>query len=204
MGQSNTGAWWVFGGTGALALGSFLPWAEVGIFSKNGIDGDGAITLVLAIVIAAVAWPLWKTALGPGRSITVILAATLALIVCIYDIVDISSTGNEFIEASVGVGLWMAAAGAVAVGVGTVIAARAKTMRFTSTGAGKSTSIPLEPRAAPAMEGVNPARWATDPTGRHELRWWDGTTWTEDVSDGGVRSLDAIDPLPDAQADPGT
>ena len=34
----------------------------------------------------------------------------------------------------------------------------------------------------------NPARWAADPHGRHELRYWNGTAWTDDVSDRGVVS----------------
>ena len=37
------------------------------------------------------------------------------------------------------------------------------------------------------------AQWAKDPTGRHELRLWDGRQWTPNVSDQG-RS--AWDPLP--------
>ncbi|MDQ3352503.1 MAG: DUF2510 domain-containing protein, partial [Actinomycetota bacterium] len=27
-----------------------------------------------------------------------------------------------------------------------------------------------------------PANWYPDPSHRHELRYWDGTTWTEHVS----------------------
>lgn len=38
----------------------------------------------------------------------------------------------------------------------------------------------------------HPAKWHPDPTGRHELRWWDGTVWTEHVSDGGVTSTDPV------------
>ncbi len=34
--------------------------------------------------------------------------------------------------------------------------------------------------------------WLPDPTGRHQLRWWDGGQWTEFVSDKGVQSNDAI------------
>lgn len=34
--------------------------------------------------------------------------------------------------------------------------------------------------------------WQPDPSGRHELRWWDGGRWTENVSDGG---RPAVDPL---------
>jgi hypothetical protein len=36
-----------------------------------------------------------------------------------------------------------------------------------------------------------PAGWYPDPYGRHEQRYWDGTTWTEHVSDQGVTSTDA-------------
>lgn len=35
-----------------------------------------------------------------------------------------------------------------------------------------------------------PAGWNPDPHGRHELRYWDGSLWTEHVSDGGVQSVD--------------
>ena len=31
----------------------------------------------------------------------------------------------------------------------------------------------------------NPARWAPDPLGRHQYRYWDGAQWTEHVSDDG-------------------
>ena len=35
--------------------------------------------------------------------------------------------------------------------------------------------------------------WHPDPTGRHELRYFNGTTWTGDVADAGAR---AVDPVP--------
>ena len=37
----------------------------------------------------------------------------------------------------------------------------------------------------------NPAAWHPDPTGRHQLRYWDGQDWTEHVSDHGVQAIDA-------------
>jgi hypothetical protein len=37
-----------------------------------------------------------------------------------------------------------------------------------------------------------PAAWAPDPTGGHELRYWNGTEWTSHVSDGGVQSTDPL------------
>jgi hypothetical protein len=33
-----------------------------------------------------------------------------------------------------------------------------------------------------------PAAWLRDPTGQHELRYWDGEAWTAHVSDGGTTS----------------
>jgi hypothetical protein len=47
----------------------------------------------------------------------------------------------------------------------------------------------------------NPARWHADPTGRHQLRYWDGRAWTAHVSDRGVA---ATDPLPAAASSPRT
>jgi hypothetical protein len=34
--------------------------------------------------------------------------------------------------------------------------------------------------------------WQPDPTGRHELRYWDGTAWTDQVSDQGTASTDPL------------
>lgn len=38
-----------------------------------------------------------------------------------------------------------------------------------------------------------PANWHPDPTGRHELRYWDGNAWTAHVSDRGVQGNDPLD-----------
>ncbi|WP_139977962.1 AIM24 family protein [Nocardioides litoris] len=43
------------------------------------------------------------------------------------------------------------------------------------------------------------ADWHPDPTGRHELRYWDGSQWTEHVSDQGTQSTEPLD-LPGAGA----
>jgi hypothetical protein len=37
--------------------------------------------------------------------------------------------------------------------------------------------------------GVEPC-WLTDPSGRHEKRYWSGSEWTEHVSDAGVPGID--------------
>ena len=35
-----------------------------------------------------------------------------------------------------------------------------------------------------------PAGWMTDPSGRHEQRYWSGSAWTEHVTDGGTPGID--------------
>lgn len=46
------------------------------------------------------------------------------------------------------------------------------------------------PPSPPAV--ATPAAWSKDPTGRHELRYWDGAQWTDHVSDKGVASTDPV------------
>lgn len=45
------------------------------------------------------------------------------------------------------------------------------------------------------MSGVD-AGWQPDPTGRHQHRYWDGTSWTDQVSDDGVVGSDPVDGPP--------
>lgn len=40
------------------------------------------------------------------------------------------------------------------------------------------------------------ARWLTDPTGRHDHRYWDGTGWTDHVADAGIPGTDPYEALP--------
>ena len=46
---------------------------------------------------------------------------------------------------------------------------------------------------------TTPANWYPDTTGRHQLRYWDGTRWTEHVSDNGVSGVDPLDGQAPAQ-----
>ena len=47
-----------------------------------------------------------------------------------------------------------------------------------------------EPEPAPAAESTVPAGWYADPSGRYELRYWDGAAWTEHVSRAGQQYTD--------------
>ena len=42
------------------------------------------------------------------------------------------------------------------------------------------------PPPAPQQTATVAPGWHPDPSGRHDYRYWDGATWTENVADGGV------------------
>jgi uncharacterized protein YndB with AHSA1/START domain len=46
------------------------------------------------------------------------------------------------------------------------------------------------------------ADWYTDPAGRHQYRYWDGTSWTDHVADAGVASADPLEGPPAPGAAP--
>ncbi len=48
-----------------------------------------------------------------------------------------------------------------------------------------TTVAPSAPEGPPPAPPTPPPMWATDPTGRHQLRYWDGAAWTDYVSDDG-------------------
>lgn len=43
---------------------------------------------------------------------------------------------------------------------------------------------------SPTPISPQPASWLPGPTGRHDHRYWDGATWTDNVSDNGVPGTD--------------
>ncbi len=49
----------------------------------------------------------------------------------------------------------------------------------------------------PSTQTAGGAGWQPDPTGRHQLRYWDGQAWTDSVSDNGVNGSDPVNaPVP--------
>lgn len=52
-----------------------------------------------------------------------------------------------------------------------------------------------DPKGRPSAAGSpsqTPAGWYQDPTGRHQLRYWDSQRWTQHVSDDGLQSIDPM------------
>jgi len=63
----------------------------------------------------------------------------------------------------------------------------------------RSAAVP----AATAPSAV-PAAWLADPTGRHQLRYWDGAVWTGHVADAGVAAEDPLAPAASGPAADGS
>jgi len=57
---------------------------------------------------------------------------------------------------------------------------------------GSPLAAPGAVTAATPTPPPTPRAWLADPGGRHELRYWDGTKFTEHVADGGKISVDPL------------
>ncbi len=117
----------VFGSAALVVLGSCLPWATVsaGFVSatKNGIEGDGVITLIIAIVVAGL-FALIKA--RRTAAILTIIGGALTAAIAVYDIVDVSgkstTSGQVTLTTSVEIGLILVAVAAAGIVVGGVMA----------------------------------------------------------------------------------
>ena len=58
-----------------------------------------------------------------------------------------------------------------------------------SSTAASASAVPAASTPA-ATSAAAPAGWYADPSGRFELRYWDGDRWTEHVSRGGTQHTD--------------
>ena len=58
-----------------------------------------------------------------------------------------------------------------------------------TTSPGQVSDVDDEPSGDITFTGITPC-WLTDPSRRHELRYWSGSAWTEHVTDGGVPGID--------------
>ncbi|MGH9125764.1 MAG: DUF2510 domain-containing protein [Acidimicrobiales bacterium] len=56
--------------------------------------------------------------------------------------------------------------------------------------ASRAAAMPAAPMPAPPPPP--PPNWYPDPAGRHEYRYWNGSSWTNAVSDRGVEGADAL------------
>lgn len=61
-----------------------------------------------------------------------------------------------------------------------------------TTSPAKTADVVHGPAMPPAPTAEPPAAWHRDPMGRHELRYWTGTSWSEHVADGGASFVDPL------------
>lgn len=95
----------IVGSFGAF-IGAFLPWATLGAFSKAGTEGDGVITLILAVLGGLLGFA-GISRVRSGMLIGSLICAALITLVAIIDIADIASAGDSSfgLEPDVGGGL---------------------------------------------------------------------------------------------------
>ncbi len=99
-----------------ILLGSFLPWATVssafGSVSVKGTEGDGVLTLLLALALA-VLFGVWKR----GTAIAAVVLGAIVVMTAVYDLVDLASVADKldgFGDISPGAGLIMVLLGGLA------------------------------------------------------------------------------------------
>lgn len=116
--------WVALAGVALIVVGSFLPWASVSILGQevtvDGMDGDGAITLIGGVLVGALALAAHLQRPARWKVVTALVVAALVTLVAVIDIVDVNSrvadVEGDFavdIEASIGIGLWLVLAGGI-------------------------------------------------------------------------------------------
>jgi hypothetical protein len=174
-------SFFVIGSAAVSLLCVFMPWAQLGPFSVTGIDtDDGKVAFVAAVIVVVLGL---AAASGASPRITGFVAFLPACGIAYIGVVDTIDIGD-----AAGWGVLGIAVAGTACAVATLVLA------FAEPEPKPVASTPIAPPffvppPMPAPASVEP-RWAQDPTGRHQLRWWDGTAWTPHVSDGGVTALD--------------
>jgi hypothetical protein len=124
--------WVVMAGVIAVIVGAFLPWvtasaALVGTITRVGTDGDGKVTLAMALAAGIVALVAMRQRTTP-QVWALAVVGVLAIIVAgigIYDwndirqaVGDLTPDQQRVITASVGSGVYVTVAGAATMFVG--------------------------------------------------------------------------------------
>jgi Protein of unknown function (DUF2510) len=168
------------GSQGYDRLKESLPTAD--IFRVNGAPAFNLILLVVAVVVAFVAyresekfrrsngvtpwnWPSWLWA----------VVGFISLVLCAI-LITIAKRKTDPVGT-----LWEPSSPS---DTGPVSPSRAFATSVAASGSVPfpTTSRPLQP----------PPAWHGDPSGRFASRYWDGLRWTEHVSDGNSTSVDPI------------
>jgi hypothetical protein len=114
--------WWAAGSAVFMAVGSFGPWARALFINVSGLEGDGVITLAIAVAAAAALWRYAATG-NPAFLIAITAGAVVAAAIGIYDATEIESQssidffGEQLELASVGWGLYLMIAASISLAI---------------------------------------------------------------------------------------
>lgn len=114
-----------------VIIGSILPWATAqsafGSISKNGIEGDGKITLATGIITLLCGIAILISSKNSGWIGLAVIASLASLAIAIIDLVDVSnklgSVSNQYVKASAGIGLYVVLVGGLVGIVGALVSA---------------------------------------------------------------------------------
>lgn len=102
-----------------IILGSIGPWASFMAFTKNGLEGDGIITLILGALSTVALFTLFSRGPVGGNVIRWVAPAVsvICLGIALYDIMNVSSHTADFFGETIGIqigwGLWLVAISSV-------------------------------------------------------------------------------------------
>lgn len=164
----------------------------------------GAVSLLLGLALVAVGVVFFvipkrpapaRLRVHPALYVPAMVAGAVAFFLMVGNVVTVVRTPDAF-PISVGPGLVMTLigiiVGLVGLTVGALSAAGTPGAATPSMPAAAYSAAPAPGAAAVPGAPASPANWFPDPTGRHELRYWDGRAWTADVSDGGTTAQDPV------------
>jgi hypothetical protein len=177
---------------GEMFRDSFDPFFTGGTTLALGVLALALVGIGLLVAMAgpsgALSPPLRFAALGTFA------AASAAMSLNVLSILRAPSEVRDLV--GIGLGLLVVMLGGL-IGVVGMVLAGSPTPAVAAGGVpfgaapASATTAALPTSGAPAGTGPAPG-WYADATGRHQLRYWDGTAWTANVGDGGVQGQDPI------------
>jgi hypothetical protein len=181
----------LIGGSLLLALTMFLPWFDFGSGTSYSFweASSGADVALLLLVLATA---------GASAALLAIGLPALGAVAAAIGLAEAGLAGGYVIESlfggDFGVGAFFGGAGALVVAAGAalllVLPAITRPGALEATGGALGDVLKRQPdwnpgaaspTAAPAAPAAPPAGWYANPAGGAGERYWDGTTWTDQM-----------------------